>query len=54
MADALDHATSEIGAGAELGFDATRRQLGETFKCPWPPLIKMDDAIRAMVDRLVK
>jgi 4-hydroxy-3-polyprenylbenzoate decarboxylase len=40
--------------GTKLGLDATRKLPGEGFKRPWPPLIKMDDAIRAMVDRLVK
>lgn len=52
-ADVLDHATSEIGVGTKLGFDATRKLPGEGFKRPWPPLIKMDDAFRVKVDRLV-
>jgi 4-hydroxy-3-polyprenylbenzoate decarboxylase len=51
-ADVLDHATSEIAAGTKLGIDATRKLPGEGFKRPWPPLIKMDAAVRAKVDRL--
>lgn len=50
----LDPATREIGVGTKPGFDATRKLPGEGFKRPWPPLIKMDDAIRARVNRLVQ
>jgi 4-hydroxy-3-polyprenylbenzoate decarboxylase len=32
--------------------DATKKLLGEAFKRPWPPLIKMDPAVKAKVDRL--
>ena len=46
-ADVLDHATSEIAVGSKLGVDATKKLPGEGFKRPWPPLIKMDDAVRA-------
>jgi 4-hydroxy-3-polyprenylbenzoate decarboxylase len=48
-ADVLDHATSEIAVGSKLGFDATRKLPGEGFKRPWPPLIKMDEAVKAKV-----
>jgi 4-hydroxy-3-polyprenylbenzoate decarboxylase len=51
-ADVLDHATSDVGRGSKLGLDATRKMPGEGFKRPWPPLIKMDDAVRAQVERL--
>ena len=51
-ADVLDHATSEMGVGTKLGFDATRKLPGEGFKRRWPPLIKMNDDVRAKVEKL--
>ena len=53
-ADVLYHATSEIAMGTKLGIDATRKLPGEGFKRPWPPLIKMDDAVKARVNDLLK
>jgi 4-hydroxy-3-polyprenylbenzoate decarboxylase len=49
--DVLDHATSEIAIGSKLGIDATKKIPGEGFKRPWPPLIKMDEAVKAKIDR---
>jgi 4-hydroxy-3-polyprenylbenzoate decarboxylase len=51
-ADVLDHATSEMAMGSKLGIDATKKIPGEGFKRPWPPLIKMDNAVRKKVDAL--
>jgi 4-hydroxy-3-polyprenylbenzoate decarboxylase len=34
------------------GIDATKKLPGEGFKRPWPPLIKMDDAVQAKVEKL--
>ena len=51
--DVLDHATSEIASGSKLGIDATKKISGEGFKRPWPPLIKMDEAVKAKVDKLI-
>ena len=48
----LDHATSEIASGSKLGIDATKKLPGEGFKRPWPPLIKMDAAVKAKVEKL--
>ena len=48
----LDHATSEIAIGSKLGIDATKKTAGEGFKRPWPPLIKMDEAVKAKVEKL--
>ena len=45
-ADVLDHATSEIAIGSKLGIDATRKLPGEGFKRQWPPIIKMDAAVK--------
>ena len=50
--DVLDHATSEVGMGAKLGIDATRKLSGEGFKRTWPPLIGMDPAVKAKLDAL--
>ena len=50
--DVLDHATSEIASGSKLGIDATKKLPGEGFKRPWPPLIKMDAAVKAKVEAL--
>ncbi len=51
-ADVLDHATSDVAIGSKLGFDATKKIPGEGFKRPWPPLIKMSDAVKAKVEKL--
>jgi 4-hydroxy-3-polyprenylbenzoate decarboxylase len=52
-ADVLDHATSEIGVGSKLGVDATRKLAGEGFKRRWPPIIRMDPAVRQRIDALL-
>ena len=49
----LDHATSQIASGSKLGIDATKKLPGEGFKRPWPPLIKMDEAVKAKVEKLL-
>jgi 4-hydroxy-3-polyprenylbenzoate decarboxylase len=51
-ADVLDHATSEIAVGSKFGIDATHKLPGEGFKRPWPPLMKMDEAVRKKIDAL--
>jgi 4-hydroxy-3-polyprenylbenzoate decarboxylase len=51
--DVLDHATSEIAIGSKLGIDATKKLPGEGFKRPWPPLIKMDESVKAKVEGLL-
>ena len=50
--EVLDHATSEIATGSKFGNDATKKLPGEGFKRPWPPLIKMDAAVKAKVEKL--
>jgi 4-hydroxy-3-polyprenylbenzoate decarboxylase len=52
--DVLDHATSEIAIGSKLGIDATKKIPGEGFKRAWPPLIKMDESVKAKVEKLLK
>ena len=51
--DVLDHATSEIASGSKMGFDATKKIPGEGFKRAWPPLIKMDDAVKNKINFLL-
>ncbi len=51
-ADVLDHATSELAIGSKLGFDATKKIPGEGFKREWPPLIKMDEAVKKKIETL--
>jgi 4-hydroxy-3-polyprenylbenzoate decarboxylase len=53
-ADMLDHATSEMAMGSKLGIDATKKLPGEGFKRTWPPLIKMDETVKAKVEQLMK
>jgi len=50
-ADVLDHATTELAVGTKLGLDATKKLPGEGFKREWPPLIKMDKAVKEKIQR---
>jgi 4-hydroxy-3-polyprenylbenzoate decarboxylase len=43
----LDHATSDITIGSRLGIDAPEKLPGVGFKRLWPPLIKMDEGVKA-------
>ncbi len=52
-ADVLDHATSQLAIGSKMGFDATRKLPGEGFARPWPPLIRMDEEIKAKALRFL-
>ena len=38
--------------GSKRGIDATKKLPGEGFKRPWPPLIEMDAAVKAKVEKL--
>jgi 4-hydroxy-3-polyprenylbenzoate decarboxylase len=49
----LDHATSEIAIGSKLGIDATKKLPSEGFKRPWPPLIQMDESVKARVAKIL-
>ncbi len=35
------------------GIDATKKIPGEGFKRPWPPLIKMDEAVKTKVEKML-
>jgi 4-hydroxy-3-polyprenylbenzoate decarboxylase len=50
--DVLDHATTNLAVGAKMGLDATHKLPGEGHARGWPPLIKMDPAIREKIDKL--
>jgi len=50
----LDHVTREIAIGSKLRVDATKKLPGECFKRPWPPLIKMDESVKATVEKLFR
>lgn len=53
-ADVLDHATPVLGYGSKLGIDATHKIPGESNCREWPPLIRMDESVRARVDSLMR
>lgn len=52
-ADVLDHATPIMGFGSKMGFDATHKWPSEAGTRPWPPILKMDDAVKKRVDDLL-
>jgi len=53
-ADVLDHATTEMAIGTKLGLDATHKLPGESgFHREWPPIIKMDAAVKKKVDSIL-
>ncbi|MBX3357619.1 MAG: UbiD family decarboxylase [Phycisphaeraceae bacterium] len=51
--DILDHAAPRLGAGHKIGFDATRKIVGEEAGGhavrSWPPIIAMAESIKARV-----
>ena len=42
----------KTASGSKMGFDATKKISGEGFKRAWPPLIKMDAAVKAKVEKM--
>ncbi|MBV8900732.1 MAG: UbiD family decarboxylase, partial [Verrucomicrobia bacterium] len=53
-ADSLDHAPSVANLGSHMGFDATRKLPAEGYHREWPQLVRMDEAVKARVEALVK
>ena len=49
--DSLDHASRLANYGSKMGIDATRKWSTEGFSRPWPDEIRMDPAIKAIVDK---
>ena len=43
----LDHAAIEIAGGSKLGIDAAKKIPGERSKRFWPPMVEMDEAVKA-------
>jgi 4-hydroxy-3-polyprenylbenzoate decarboxylase len=41
-----------FATGSKLGIDTTKKIAGEGFKREWSPLIKMDEAVKAKVEKL--
>ena len=41
-----------IASGSKPGIDATKKLPGEGFQRSWPPLIRMDAAVKAKVNAL--
>ena len=35
------------------GLDATKKLPSESFKRAWPPLIKMDESVKAKVEKML-
>jgi 4-hydroxy-3-polyprenylbenzoate decarboxylase len=41
-----------MAMGSKLGIDATKKLAGEGFKRTWPPIIQMDEAVKAKIAAL--
>ena len=52
--DSLDHASRLPNYGSKMGIDATRKWAAEGFTRPWPPMLTMDEAVKAKIDALWK
>jgi 4-hydroxy-3-polyprenylbenzoate decarboxylase len=52
--DSLDHASRQPNYGSKMGIDATRKWAAEGFTRPWPPMLTMDESVKAKVDALWK
>lgn len=52
--DSLDHASRLPNYGSKMGIDATRKWAAEGFTRPWPPMLTMDNDVKAKVDALWK
>jgi 4-hydroxy-3-polyprenylbenzoate decarboxylase len=50
--DALDHAALRPNYGGKMGLDCTRKDPGDGFGRPWPPLIRMSDEVKKKVDAM--
>jgi 4-hydroxy-3-polyprenylbenzoate decarboxylase len=52
--DSLDHSSRQPNYGSKMGVDATRKWKTEGFDRPWPPEIRMSEAVKRRVDQLWK
>jgi len=42
----------KTASGSKLGIGTMKKLPGEGFERPWPPLIKMDETVKAKIDSL--
>jgi 4-hydroxy-3-polyprenylbenzoate decarboxylase len=52
--DSLDHAPTLPNIGSHMGFDATRKLVGEGYHRGWPELVRMDEATQRRVDQKLR
>jgi 4-hydroxy-3-polyprenylbenzoate decarboxylase len=52
--DSLDHASRLPNFGSKMGIDATRKWAAEGFTRQWPPMLTMDEGVKAKVDAMWK
>jgi 4-hydroxy-3-polyprenylbenzoate decarboxylase len=52
--DTLDHASPLPNLGSKMGIDATRKGQDEGFNREWPDALKMDEAVKARVNKIWK
>jgi 4-hydroxy-3-polyprenylbenzoate decarboxylase len=52
--DSLDHAARLPNFGSKMGVDATRKWAAEGFTREWPPMLTMDEGVKARVDAVWK
>ncbi|MFZ3060060.1 MAG: menaquinone biosynthesis decarboxylase [Candidatus Methanoperedens sp.] len=52
--DTLDHASPLPNLGSKMGIDATRKGKDEGFEREWPDVLKMDESVKARVDKIWK
>jgi 4-hydroxy-3-polyprenylbenzoate decarboxylase len=50
--DTLDHASPFPNLGSKMGIDATRKGPDEGFNREWPDALKMDEGVKARIDRI--
>jgi 4-hydroxy-3-polyprenylbenzoate decarboxylase len=42
----------KTASGSKMGFDAPKKIPGEGFKRAWPPVNKMDEAVKAKINSI--
>jgi 4-hydroxy-3-polyprenylbenzoate decarboxylase len=50
--DTLDHASPMPNLGSKMGIDATRKGRDEGFDREWPDALKMDNKVKARIDKI--
>ncbi len=52
--DSLDHASRLPNFGSKMGIDATRKWPAEGFTRQWPPMLTMENGVKARIDSIWK